>query len=601
MSKSSSPSQRTSDQGDFEVRLISLRGDRRDAVRELRRLTGRSLGELRALLDAPPGILFRGTQQEAIELLRRATDLCVLELWSGGRPLEELQRSIAPGSLGPHVQRRVQAPRHERGVRFAVDDVEPTPDPVKLVPERELWLALAPGAVLRHCAADRSLLAGGSPDRQPLALAVQRAFDEHRRLRVTPDAVWLTIAMGFAQHVDLRPETLRSRLVRHEGRRTLPVAWKESWPDAVDAFAAQIVEDMGPGLRNLLSCDFTTSTELDRQVADVVLLSALERYYDFVLCGVCGIPEVELLGTVDDWRRIRERLDVLAEFDLEFWIAPLRPLADEWVRGASGEPDVAFWRAIYKPARAYGESEFTGWLGQLFPYLRSGERNPALGAGGPETGFAYPGLRLSQLPNGRVSGTVRTDAGFTCDLLAGLAGVEVDREGFLTPVSGWAVAERSFARLLDKLLELGFDPPLQGETLDEVRAHDLPKELVELYARTSGGTLHDGRWRLRRRADLAVDGTPLPGVAPMVTAPVTVFADIADGRRIAVGHVYLGRDSYDWWILLLHPSDHPGGDTPVIAKGVERFLERVVSEGDRPFFDEPDFVPEGRWGDRPSG
>lgn len=277
MSKSTSSSQRASDQGDFEVRLVSLRGDRRDAIRELRRLTGRALGELRALLDAPPGILFRGTQQEAVQLLRRATDLCALELWSGGRALEELQRSIAPGSLGPHVQRRVQAPRNERGVRFAVDDVEPTPDPVKLVSERELWLALAPGATLRHCAADRSLLDWGSPDLHPLGLSVQRAFDEHRRLRVTPDAVWLTIAMGFAQHVDLRPETLRSRLVRHEGRRTLPVPWKESWPDAVDAFAAQIAEDMGPGIRNLLSCDFTTSTELDRQVADVVLLSARRR------------------------------------------------------------------------------------------------------------------------------------------------------------------------------------------------------------------------------------------------------------------------------------------------------------------------------------
>ena len=57
----------------------------------------------------------------------------------------------------------------------------------------------------------------------PLLSAVARAFADHRPLVLSPDAVWLTIAQGVAQHVRLHAEELRPRLVRHAGRKRLNV------------------------------------------------------------------------------------------------------------------------------------------------------------------------------------------------------------------------------------------------------------------------------------------------------------------------------------------------------------------------------------------
>jgi hypothetical protein len=45
-----------------------------------------------------------------------------------------------------------------------------------------------------------------------------------RPLILGPDAFWLTIGQGFAQHVNLHHEALRDRLVRHEGKRQLVVS-----------------------------------------------------------------------------------------------------------------------------------------------------------------------------------------------------------------------------------------------------------------------------------------------------------------------------------------------------------------------------------------
>lgn len=57
----------------------------------------------------------------------------------------------------------------------------------------------------------------------PLIGAVHVAFAEHRPLRLSPDAVWLTIAQGIAQHVRINAGSLRGRLVRDHERRSIEV------------------------------------------------------------------------------------------------------------------------------------------------------------------------------------------------------------------------------------------------------------------------------------------------------------------------------------------------------------------------------------------
>jgi hypothetical protein len=99
------------------------------------------------------------------------------------------------------------------------------------------------------------LVIGGDPDLlvlepdgvHPLLGAVGRAFAEHRPLVLSPDAVWLTIASGVAQHIRLHAEELRLRLVSHPGRKRLTAAihgpapadlasWAESILDQQDTF-----------------------------------------------------------------------------------------------------------------------------------------------------------------------------------------------------------------------------------------------------------------------------------------------------------------------------------------------------------------------------
>ena len=80
-----------------------------------------------------------------------------------------------------------------------------------------------------------------------------------------------------------------------------------------------------------------TSLKGSRTTAsEIVLMDAYSRYftYDADAC-ICGIPQITLTGTVEDWQRIRERIEMFDVFGLEWWTARLRRILDEFVSAAS--------------------------------------------------------------------------------------------------------------------------------------------------------------------------------------------------------------------------------------------------------------------------
>jgi len=98
---------------------------------------------------------------------------------------------------------------------FAVDRVEATRDRAPECDALKALAAFTDRPVLAFDGPTRAVLAGAGC--HPFARAVHVAFSKHRPLVLSPDAVWLTIAQGFAQHVASDPKAIRHQLVRHEG------------------------------------------------------------------------------------------------------------------------------------------------------------------------------------------------------------------------------------------------------------------------------------------------------------------------------------------------------------------------------------------------
>jgi hypothetical protein len=453
------------------------------------------------------------------------------------------------------------------GITFAVDDVAPAPTPL---PARDLPLAsLAAGPVLGASPATLSLVepGGGPRPRTPgsppedrmnaLVQAVDLAFNEHRPLRLTPDVVWITLAQGFSIHVRENAEALRARFVRHEGRAKVPVTVvevpaSEAWRDFLAWLSDATGEHLGAGMVALLTQPFSTTTDDARAVFRVALLDTFAPYFEYEMVCVCGIPTVTLEGTPDDWRDLRRRVEVMAEYDLRWWTDGLLPLCDQWIAAAEGRPDVAFWRAIHRPIEIYGGRIITGWVARLFPYcvthdnrwarseLAPARRIPedatkptgvydaanrvalrlaaAAEGRGEVVPWAVAGVSPSALPASWSSFEVagrRLAEGRRFRVSGGLVGVTQDADGTLTPAIAWLAEEDD-----DAATWAAF------EARHEVvrRAPDAPRpERRDPFARASRGAL----LAFARRYERA---TLYQGTATLDLAVKTVEA-VYDGDR----------------------------------------------------------------------
>jgi hypothetical protein len=380
---------------------------------------------------------------------------------------------------------------------FQVDDVEPLDIDLACHLAAD-QLAITMPAPVVYCSLDPIAELIQTGHYHPLVSAVHLAFSQHRPLVLTPDVIWLTIAQGFAHHVRNNAESLRHRLVRHEGKREVSVtsdelSRPEHWAAAIEGWVAALSHYSDPELAALLLCDFSTTTRTARIASQVVLMDALQHYFKYELISVCGIPSITLTGTPADWQSIRDRVERLGDYGLGWWTDRLLVICDGLIQTAVGQPPRLFWQHIYKPRKIYGGEVVTGWLADLFPYMRHSlcdtavVRNPILDKRRPDVfspdydehikisrdlmdllfrddddspSTADPseddgvlvvgdGLKPEDFPSGmsEVPFTLRFGYGSTSGkrslrLVAGLLGARRDDSGALQPEIGWAICER---------------------------------------------------------------------------------------------------------------------------------------------------------------
>lgn len=326
-----------------------------------------------------------------------------------------------------------------------------------------------PITTIEGCSDFRSRLVAGV-EFHPGVAAIHLAFNDHRPLVLSPDIIWMFVAQGFANHINANAKELRSKLVSHPGKLLITArrddfvkgSPENPWSNVLDDFAAQIREHIGEKTHDLLLPSFSTTGAVERAAAQVVLLDAMQSYFEYQFCTLCGIPQVILAGSAADWQRVAERAEELGRFGLNWWTEALLPILEEFVAASRGRADPRFWRSIYKIDDGSGGPFISGWITAFFPYFKDSEtgyatkRNYWLAAGGtrlqkllypPEKKDWSGGPTTDCFPSGLAKAPFRwqySDTAYEMEFLAGFVGVRQDAKTLaLRPEIGWAVHEPS--------------------------------------------------------------------------------------------------------------------------------------------------------------
>jgi len=312
---------------------------------------------------------------------------------------------------------------------------------------------------------------------------IYHAYMDHRPFVLSPDVIWLLISQGFAQHINANSEKMRHHFVNFDGKLTLIVKTSSvtldnpnsPWETIFPEFTKKIAEHTGEELINLLSADFTTTTIVEKIACEITIMESMKAYFDYMAMFIlCGIPEVTLMGTTEDWQKVLDKTKQLGKYDLNWWTDELEPILQEFINASQENVNNEFWINIFNEERfreGSGEGKkINGWIVKFFPYGSNGER---LSLRNIES--------IGSLPEEIVKVDLlyidtTTGVNTPLELWAGIFGLEQNMNNFaLTPKIGWMIkkAEPENSDLAKKLE--GFAP-----NSISIRVMEFPNELLYL-------------------------------------------------------------------------------------------------------------------------
>lgn len=356
--------------------------------------------------------------------------------------------------------------------------------------------------------------------RYGLVSAAMDAYNKHHNLILRPDDVWQAILTQFSFYVNANAEGLRDSFVDFNGKKTLVIEMAGTLFSANFAvFANRMVDEQiatnlkSPDVTTWLLPKFSTTTSADRVAASVTIMSTLQAYFEYVCCLCCGIPNVTLEGTPEDWEALRNKIDRLPSYDLagkkqvmSKWHKLLCPVLDQFVASAKGNPDLAFWdRICCHEGGGSGPSYLSGWItvfacftakgnwqGDVHQGLRGGTHSPRSSGLGSEreksgTTNSWPRIDTSYLPVGAVSVPVLVDDNGTqydTQMLAGQFAYDIvgDGQDTVRARNDWCIAYEGQPKVEPRAYEAGEIRPISGPSKAEVEAAAEKVELEPVLA-----------------------------------------------------------------------------------------------------------------------
>jgi hypothetical protein len=218
------------------------------------------------------------------------------------------------------------------------------------------------------------------------------AYNNHGDVKITPDDVWITIVLYFKEYVNTNAEKLRTKFVSHEGKKELTVtAGKETNESQWDDFFAKIIEaikeNTSEGVVDKLKSDFSTTTRFEEIISTSAIMDTFKEYFSFGrFIPMCGIQNIWMKGTLEDWIKIKTKLTGLKEFDvdkkLSKYVDELIPIINNFIDTYQNKVDVDFWNRIMNFERGRlgsGSTTYTsGWILKFFGIYDKIEGEPEI-------------------------------------------------------------------------------------------------------------------------------------------------------------------------------------------------------------------------------
>ena len=319
----------------------------------------------------------------------------------------------------------------------------------------------------------------------PILYGFYSAHCNHFPIRLKPDDIWLLIVQSFCNHVITNSEILREYFVNFEGKKTLEVIYpdklniKDVDKKTLEDFSVQINEQMkkylGEEIIKTLTSDFSTTNYDSLIISKLSIMGAFKKYFNYSMgMAVCGIPYIILEGTIDDYKKIKEKAEKLSKYKFDWYINRIIPHIQKMIDAKLGKVDNDYFRDIIIRNEVKGKirrgcllpkdaivSEITGWILDFFAYEGSNDNFRRF----DDKSLKFKGFDRLANQMLTVQFTIKeemTGKTYEMNYNVGFIGCEQNEKKEVSPVQAWLVSPTS----LNENEFRGFTDPIPPKLLN---------------------------------------------------------------------------------------------------------------------------------------
>ena len=238
-----------------------------------------------------------------------------------------------------------------------VDDVKPATEPYSVWPTKDIINQDVEESIVVCSNPEEKIV----PTNQHSFLnTVHLAYAQHHDLVLSPDDIWIQIALGASIHINEHFDELKNQVLNNTQKETFFVRMDQlidlkaaDWATLIDTFAIKAKQKATPEFYATMLPEFSTTTSESKTVMQAILLSSVKQAVEFQAASGCGIPNIILLGKKEDWEKLYAHTLQLDQYGMAFWTKELKPILQEFINAFDGKIDRQFWQRMYKYREMY--------------------------------------------------------------------------------------------------------------------------------------------------------------------------------------------------------------------------------------------------------
>lgn len=212
-----------------------------------------------------------------------------------------------------------------------------------------------------------------------LIQTVHNAFSLHAPIALSPEIIWYCIIHEVSICIKSHPKKYahyftdspdKKKTIKVKDNSLVYGSPDNDWARTIGLFKKPLEDNVTPKAMKTFLPNFSSMTEEAKVAILVTFMDGISKYYKYEVWTECGIPEIKLVGTPDDWDLlVTAAKDLQVMFPtLQDYFKTLLPILELISEGAKGKVDKDFWCSIYKYRSGSGGVFVNGWITALNAY-----------------------------------------------------------------------------------------------------------------------------------------------------------------------------------------------------------------------------------------